>query len=84
MASKKNQGGDGGKYGARQLRMKDGKTTFDDRAGKKSSDSLGRWGILILLALTSLVSLALFLKQRFVGGISLPKIGGAERITFTK
>lgn len=62
---------------SKQLKIKDGKE-------KKENNSFGRWGILILLALTSLVSLGLYLRQRFVGGIVLPKIGGAERITFTK
>lgn len=52
---------------------------------KKSQPEWGKWGIFALLLVTSLISLALYLKQSLAGGVKINLPGfGTERVTFTK
>ena len=65
---------------------KEKETVRKKKNKNKTNGKTGRRGILILLLLTSLLSLAFYLKRRLGSGVEFkfPKIGGVERITFTK
>lgn len=58
----------------------------EKRGKKKTHGGEGRKGVLILLIVTTLVSLALYLKQQLAKGNSFewPQFGGEERITIEK
>lgn len=59
------------------------------RGVKKEEERRGRWGILVLLVVTTLLSLALYIKNR-VGKVEielqLPELPviGSQRVTFEK
>lgn len=70
---------------ARELTV-EGQDQEKKKTKKKADSGGGRWGILLLLLVTVLLSLALYLKQRFSQGFSFewPQFGGEQRITIEK
>ena len=67
---------------SKQLKFDGKRDTAGKKADKRGQRRMGRWGILILLLITTLISLALYLKQKIAGGFGLQEVGGVERITF--
>ena len=74
---------------AEQLELVEGMGGMRQRRGKKEDkERNGRWGVLILLVVTTLISLFLYLKNKVPKGMTIPvpqiNFGGTETITIEK